>query len=281
MTSVLEKMKTISNELQDWIIDTLKQGVSPLAITNGLIKKGFDARFAYETMFEIAFASSEIKGASAYHYESVYLNEQPNSIVVDNQKVFVRSKFIKPAIVQLDDVLSDEECDFLIARAKSRLQPSKVIDANSGAEKAAAGRTSKGMYFNLQEDDFIARIEKRISLLTSYPIENGEGLQVLHYEVGDEYKSHFDFFPDNRVDLRNGGQRIATMLIYLNDVESGGETIFPKINASFTPKKGSAVFFHYGNSLGEVDRKSLHSSLPVQKGEKWVATKWIRQKAIY
>lgn len=281
MTVVLEKMKTISKELEEWIISTLKQGVSPLAITNGLIKKGFDARFAYETMFEIAFASSNIQGVSAYHDETVYLYEQPNVMTIDEQPIFVRSKSLQPVVIQLDNVLTHEECDLLIQRAKSRLQPSKVIDANSGAEKAASGRTSKGMYFAFQEDDLIARIEKRISFLTSYPIENGEGLQVLHYEVGDEYKSHFDFFPKNRVDDRKGGQRVATLLMYLNDVEAGGETIFPKLNASFTPKKGSAIFFHYSNSLGEVDRRTLHRSLPVQTGEKWVATKWIRQQAIY
>ena len=71
------------------------------------------------------------------------------------------------------------------------------------------------------------------------------------------------------------------MLIYLNEVLGGGETVFPKVGVSIVPKKGSAVYFHYGNSQGQVDRMSVHSSIPVTKGEKWVATKWIRQGRIY
>ncbi len=77
------------------------------------------------------------------------------------------------------------------------------------------------------------------------------------------------------------GQRIATILIYLNNVSEGGETIFPKINLQISPKKGSALYFHYGNQKGQTDRLSLHSSVPIINGEKWVATKWIRQGKIY
>jgi prolyl 4-hydroxylase len=66
--------------------------------------------------------------------------------------------------------------------------------------------------------------------------------------------------------------------MYLNDVEQGGETIFPSIHLSVTPKKGSAVYFEYCNDLGQVDSMSLHGGVPVIAGEKWIATKWMRQR---
>jgi len=69
--------------------------------------------------------------------------------------------------------------------------------------------------------------------------------------------------------------------MYLNDVQEGGETIFPKMDLSISPKKGAALYFHYGNQEGQTDRLTLHSSVPVLNGEKWVATKWIRQGKIY
>lgn len=78
-----------------------------------------------------------------------------------------------------------------------------------------------------------------------------------------------------------GGQRVGTFLIYLNDVAEGGETVFPKVGLSIVPKKGSAIYFHYANEQGQLDRLSVHSSLPVKKGEKWAAAKWIRERNIY
>ena len=187
----------------------------------------------------------------------------------------------KPFILYLDNFLSTAECDELIRISKDRLQPSKVIDSTTGEERIAPGRTSKGMCFELNENRLVSTIEQRISELTNFPIENGEGLQVLNYQKQEEYRPHYDYFPSHKLENKKGGQRVGTMLIYLNDVPSGGETIFPKVGLSVTPKKGTAVYFQYGNSKGQVDPMSLHSSSPILNGEKWVATKWIRQGNIY
>ena len=116
----------------------------------------------------------------------------------------------------------------------------------------------------------------------NWPLENGEGLQILNYQVGAEYKVHFDYFDPansaNKIHLAHGGQRVSTLVIYLNDVESGGETLFPEVKLSVEPTKGSAVYFEYCNSSGQVDAKSLNGGLPVTAGEKWIATKWMRQR---
>ena len=146
------------------------------------------------------------------------------------------------------------------------------------------GRTSEGMAFKLSETEVIKTIEHRIYELSNLPIENGEGIQVLHYPIGTEFRPHYDYFPENHLGskefLEQGGQRVATLVMYLNDVDEGGETVFPELNLSVYPKKGSALYFSYANSLGQLDEKTLHGGAPVVKGEKWIATKWIRKNAI-
>lgn len=277
-------IKQISSELKSWIIETLNSGVSPVVIADALIKKGFNPRFAYESLFQIvgngAIKTNE-SNETPYHYETPEIGKKGNVLYTSDREVKVLSRIEKPFVLHLDNILSHEECDQLIELSRERLCPSRVVDAATGEEKMVPGRTSKGMYFTINENQFISKIEKRIQELTNYPIENGEGLQVLNYSVGEEYKAHFDYFPPNKVDKNKGGQRVGTLLFYLNDVEEGGETIFPKMGLSVVPKKGSAVYFHYANSQGQMDRLSVHSSIPVIKGEKWVATKWIREGAIY
>lgn len=274
----------ITPDLKDWIINTLKSGVSPVAIANALVKKGFDARFAYESLFEIvggeAIRTSETRTTS-YNHEIPEIGRKGNLIKTNARDIKVLARLEKPFVLHLDNVLSPEECDQLISLSKNRLKPSRVVDPKTGEEKVAAGRTSKGMHFGIKENELVLAIEERIAELTNFPIENGEGLQVLNYGANEEYKPHFDYFSTNMVEESKGGQRIGTFLIYLNDVSMGGETVFPKVGLSIVPKKGTALYFHYGNSKGQVDRMSLHSSVPVIQGEKWVATKWIREGKIY
>lgn len=279
-----KKITHISNELKEWIIHTLNSGAAPESIVDAMIKKGFDPRFSYTTLFRLVGNHSikiEEKIESPYFYEQPGLAHKGNVIHTSDHDIKVLMTIDQPYITFLDHVLSNEECDELISLSKNRMVPSKIVDPTTGKEKITAGRTSEGTYYSLGETPFIRRLENRIAEITGHPILHGEGLQVLHYHIGEEYKPHFDYFPANRVDETKGGQRVGTFLMYLNDVESGGETVFPKIGLSVKPKKGSAVYFHYGNSQGQVDRNSLHSSVPVLEGEKWVATKWIRQGPIY
>ncbi|MBU8916568.1 2OG-Fe(II) oxygenase [Bacillus sp. FJAT-29953] len=279
----MEKIKHISSEFKDWIIQTLNSGASPEKIVDAMIKKGFDETFALRTLLRISGNQSIVTAdkQSPYYYEIPEIGQKGNKLYAGDREIKVLSRVEHPFILHLDNVLSDEECDKLISLSRDRLQPSHVIDKNTGENRAASGRTSKGMYFTINENGHVSTIEKRIAELTGYPIENGEGLQVLNYKIGEEYKPHFDYFPANQVIEDKGGQRIGTFLIYLNDVASGGETVFSKSGVSIVPKKGTAVYFHYGNSKGQVDRLSLHTSVPVSEGEKWVATKWIRQGRIY
>ncbi|XP_060673100.1 probable prolyl 4-hydroxylase 3 [Ziziphus jujuba] len=189
--------------------------------------------------------------------------------------------------------LSKEECEYLIGLAKPHMAKSTVVDSATGRSKDSRVRTSSGMFLKRGRDKIIRDIEKRIADFTFIPVEHGEGLQVLHYEVGQKYDAHFDYFLDE-FNTKNGGQRIATLLMYLSDVEEGGETVFPsaKGNISSVPwwdelsecgKKGLAVKPKMGNALlfwsmrpdATLDPSSLHGGCPVIKGNKWSSTKWM------
>ncbi|CAH9118128.1 unnamed protein product [Cuscuta europaea] len=94
---------------------------------------------------------------------------------------------------------------------------STVVDSKTGKSKDSRVRTSSGMFLKRGRDQVVNSIEKRIADYTFIPVENGEGLQVLHYEVGQKYEPHFDYFLDD-FNTKNGGQRIATLLMYLTEI---------------------------------------------------------------
>jgi prolyl 4-hydroxylase len=114
------------------------------------------------------------------------------------------------------------------------------------------------------------------------PLENGEGLQVLHYPTGAGSEPHHDYLQPanaaNRESIARSGQRVSTLVTYLNDVPAGGQTIFPALGIATSPLRGNAVYFEYADDAGRVDPRSLHASAPVTQGEKWVVTKWMRQR---
>ncbi|KAK3142887.1 hypothetical protein QOZ80_4BG0353330 [Eleusine coracana subsp. coracana] len=139
----------------------------------------------------------------------------------------------------------------------------------------------------------IQAIEKRISVFSQIPKENGELIQVLRYEPSQYYRPHHDYFSDT-FNLKRGGQRVATMLMYLTDGVEGGETHFPRAGEGecscggkvvkglcVKPNKGDAVLFWSMGLDGNTDPNSIHSGCPVLKGEKWSATKWMRQKLTF
>ncbi|XP_075482336.1 putative prolyl 4-hydroxylase 3 [Primulina tabacum] len=189
--------------------------------------------------------------------------------------------------------LSKEECEYLINFARPHMKKSTVVDSKTGKSKDSRVRTSSGMFLRRGQDKIIRTIEKRIADYTFIPAEHGEGLQVLHYEVGQKYEPHYDYFLDE-FNTKNGGQRIATVLMYLSDVEDGGETIFPAAKGNFSavpgwnemsecarrglavkPKMGDALLFWSMRPDATLDPSSLHGGCPVIKGNKWSTTKWM------
>ncbi|GLJ21423.1 hypothetical protein SUGI_0394510 [Cryptomeria japonica] len=189
--------------------------------------------------------------------------------------------------------LTKEECEYLISLAKPHMVKSTVVDSATGKSKDSRVRTSSGTFLRRGQDKIIRGIEKRIADFTFIPTEHGEGLQILHYEVGQKYEPHYDYFLDS-FNTKNGGQRIATVLMYLSDVEKGGETVFPastvnsssvpwwdelsecaKAGVSVRPRMGDALLFWSMKPDASLDPSSLHAGCPVIQGDKWSATKWM------
>ncbi len=185
-----------------------------------------------------------------------------------------------PRIFLIENFLTSEECDYIITQATPALLRSTVLSEQNGTVDHR--RTSHGMFFPSHHiDPVLKKIEERISQITQMPIENGEGLQVLRYRIGGEYQPHHDYFvhsqPGGTAALSRGGQRVASLIMYLNTPEKGGETIFPLAGVSVSPKKGTALLFYNVTPAGLDDPQSLHGGAPVVAGEKWIATKWLRE----
>ncbi|MFJ5770301.1 2OG-Fe(II) oxygenase [Psychrobacillus sp. NPDC093180] len=205
--------------------------------------------------------------------EQTIFDHVGNKIMTDRE-INIITRLEEPLILMLGNVLSDEECDELIRLSRDKMKRSKI----GATREVNELRTSSSMFIEESENEIVARVEKRISTIMNIPIEHGEGLQILRYTPGQEYKAHYDFFSSTSKIANNN--RISTLVMYLNDVEEGGETTFPKLNFSVSPKKGMAVYFEYFYNDQTLNELTLHAGTPVITGEKWVATQWMRKQRI-
>lgn len=197
-----------------------------------------------------------------------------NKVHTSDREIEIVAKFDEPLILVFGSVLDDTECDALIQVSKSRLARSKI----GGTREVSEQRTSSGAFLEPGDHEVVLRVERRLAELTGIPHAHGEGLHILNYLPGQEYKTHFDYFAETSKAAQNN--RIATVVLYLNDVEEGGETYFPELKLSIFPKKGMAVYFEYFYNDRALNELTLHGGAPVIKGEKWIATQWIRKQRV-
>jgi prolyl 4-hydroxylase len=228
-------------------------------------------------------APAAAKAGSAGQYQYETMGPPPgNTVTIGGHAIRLQMSLQRPQLMVFGNVLSREECKQLIASSQSKLARSTTIDEQTGKAEWHADRTSSGTFFALDETPLIAQLDQRIAQLMQMPVVNGEGLQILNYQIGGEYKPHYDYFPPDQpgsaTHIATGGQRVATLIIYLNDVGEGGATIFPELGLAVTPVQGSAVYFSYCNSRNQLDPLTYHGGNSVTRGEKWIATKWMRQR---
>ncbi len=306
---------TLEPSWREWIVTNLGRNCSQESIAAAMVEKGFDPQFARAVVAAMASQSpagggrTTAEGSPAAprgQDESLVQNRQArgmpahdgstahsgaggegrlaarNVISLAGREVAVLARLARPDLAVLANVLSEAECDELIRRSREKLARSTAIDPATGKPTVIEHRSSDGTYFHIAENEFIASIDRRLSELLRWPLDRAEGIQILRYEMGGEYRPHFDYFPPEQqgsaAHTASGGQRVATLIMYLNDVPAGGETIFPEIGLRVTPRRGHAVYFGYCDSLGRVDPLTLHGGAPVAAGEKWIATKWLRQE---
>jgi len=277
--------QTITPELRQWIVEQARDGHTPESVLAAMQAAGWQADVASRALQDTLQQPPRqpAAGAAAAGGEPVPdldLTGAPSRVDAGDRVVEVIATLGVPRVVVLGGLLSGDECDGLIEAARPRLARSLTVQTQTGGEELNPDRTSQGMFFQRGESELIARIEARIARLVQWPVDRGEGLQVLRYRPGAEYKPHYDYFdpgePGTPTILKRGGQRVGTVVMYLNQPQLGGGTTFPDVGLEVAPVRGNAVFFSYDRPHPAT--RTLHGGAPVIAGEKWVATKWLRQR---
>jgi prolyl 4-hydroxylase len=274
----------VTPELRAWIIEQATAGRTPEEVLDAMLASGWTEEVALAAL-ERTLTGEVAALAASGRLPPVVPVPEPlpqgtrSSVWAGDREVEVIMNLVDPRIVVFGKLMSDEECDEIIALARTRLARSETVQTATGATEVNAARTSQGMFFERGQHAVCQRVEARIAALLNWPAENGEGLQVLRYGPGAEYKPHYDYFdpgqPGTPAILKRGGQRVASLVCYLNTPTRGGATVFPDVKLDVAPLKGNAVFFSYDRAHPVT--RSLHGGAPVVEGEKWVATKWLRQ----
>lgn len=276
----------LSDSWKQWIRTNVERGCTINSMVDAMAKSGINREIAEaHILYEQALINSGVKTPIEICYKPRASSLTADSVIdIEGHRIHVMLRMKRPLITVLDNVLTPKECEDLIAQSEARLTRNQVVDPNSDKRIEIKERTSFGTFWHHDQTELITRIDRRIELLTNHPITHGEGLQVMRYEPGGEYKAHFDYFPPEKkgsaTHLARGGQRIATLLMYLNAPTEGGETEFPDAGITIVPKQGSAVYFEYMDAEGNLDAMTLHAGLPVKAGVKWIATRWIRERAL-
>ena len=186
------------------------------------------------------------------------------AIVVLALAILLRPRYHEPRVVK--NLLTHEECDYIMEQASKRLAPStvshdKVVD--DGIRKSETAWLDR-------KDPLVRSVMERCIGMTDRPIENCEKLQVLRYTPGGFYKPHQDCFKDDK------NRRMHTCIIALTDDYEGGATVFPNLKKEYRLRKGDMLFFDCLNDWGHMTPKALHGGAPVTNGEKWICNLWIR-----
>jgi prolyl 4-hydroxylase len=270
-------------ELHAWIAAQWAAGHGAEALVGSMVASGWSdaaARQALQAFLDDKAGVATVEAAEPRPVPDPLEGAHGAVLQLADREVRVLAALKKPRVLVIGGLLADDECDAMIELARERLARSETVQSATGSNEVNVARTSEGMFFERGEFEVCARIEARMAALLRWPVENGEGLQILRYRAGAEYRPHYDYFDPadggTPALLRRGGQRVASLVCYLNTPRRGGATVFPEIGFEVAPLKGNAVFFSYDRP--EPSTLTLHGGAPVLEGEKWVATKWVRER---
>ena len=277
--------QAITPELRRWIIDQAEAGCRPQDVVEAMKTSGWNEDVAIKAMEQTlrehlaSLPPDESDLPPATPVPEPALAGAPSLLMAAGHEVRILSTLKHPRVIVFGGLLTDAECTGLMDLAMPRLSRSETVDNATGGSEVNAARTSEGMFFERGEHALIHTLEQRIAALLGWPLENGEGLQILRYRPGAEYRPHHDYFDPVHAGtariLERGGQRVGSLVMYLNTPDGGGATTFPEVGLEVAPVRGNAVFFSYDRA--HACTKTLHGGAPVTAGEKWVATKWLRQ----
>ena len=174
----------------------------------------------------------------------------------------------EPLIAYVENFMTKSDCQLIIDHAEPLLKRSMV--AEKSGDVLDTGRTSSEVFLKYGEcesNDYHRGVVSEFFGVGEFTFEDSI---VINYKEGQEYRPHYD-----GMGTRTKNRR-ATAICYLNDVDEGGETIFPKLNISVKPKMGSLLYFQYDFGK-EIDSYTLHGGSPViGNSEKWILTIWMQ-----
>ncbi|WP_070272417.1 2OG-Fe(II) oxygenase [Duganella sp. HH101] len=289
MTSTHPVFVSLPSAWQEWIMDNLDRACNPLDMANSMAGSGQHSMAVARAAIDEALAMRAGAAAAAAPQASVfvapqqmpYIDLERNLVAAPDRVAEVLFVLKQPQIILLGNVLSDEECDAIIAHCGTRYTRSTVTGEADGSSMVHEGRTSEMAFIQRGEAEVAERIERRLAALAHWPAECSEPFQLQKYDATQEYRPHYDWLdPDSsghRSHLARGGQRLATFILYLSDVEQGGGTVFPGLGLEVYPKKGSALWFLNTDINHQPDKRTLHGGAPVVSGTKIIANKWLRQ----
>jgi prolyl 4-hydroxylase len=180
-----------------------------------------------------------------------------------------------PDLLLYPGLWSSAESDYVVKAAEPSFKPSFVVDLQTGADVRDPIRTSDGSTFHwLIEDPVIHALNRRLAAASGTRFEQGEPLQILRYLPGQQYRAHLDHIPGK------DNQRILTALVYLNDRFEGGETRFVRADLQVKGGKGDGIVFRNTLPEGRADPASEHAGLPVTRGVKYLASRWICERPL-
>ncbi|MGH8031322.1 MAG: 2OG-Fe(II) oxygenase [Luteimonas sp.] len=277
-------MNEHSDELSEWVTDATAKGASRVEIQDRLVALGWHATSTTRMLDQVLDGGAP-KAVTPSTLPEPDLRNLPTTLDVGDARVRVLMSMRKPRIVLFGDFLSGKECDELIAYANPLLQRSEIIDTTdvNGEALTSYSRTSQSAFIRPSESTLVERIEKRVARVLRWPVENSEHMQIVRYGPGADFVPHHDYF-DIGLNatpklLEQGGQRVASMLLYLNTPEKGGSTLFSDVQLEVMPKRGNALFFNY--SIPHPSTLTLHGGAPVVSGEKWLATVFMRERFMH
>jgi predicted 2-oxoglutarate/Fe(II)-dependent dioxygenase YbiX len=193
----------------------------------------------------------------------VWTQPPPRVSLCESPRIRFSEAFTRPDI-----------CAWLVDRSRGRFKRARMFDGTRPT--FAASRNNSDYHFDIVNADLVlALVRERVAALVRLPVPQMEVPQIFHYAQGEEIKAHFDH-------VRGQGgvkaERIATLLLYLNDDYEGGELEFPKVGVRRKGRAGDAIYFANVDAAGQPDPLSLHAALPVTRGEKWIFSQWIQDR---
>ncbi len=291
--AAIDQIGLVDDLYNSWLRDAIADGANPDEMMEGLVMSGRPPDLAALTV-ALAARGLYIGGEKGIDHRATTRSRSGSPVVphaihhqIDTGDMLVRKILSighRGMVLEVyDNLITPAEMAHLKSEVANRLDRSYVVGRGFSNEVSSV-RTSRGAFINRDSHPLVRSIESRIAAITGIPASFGEALQVLHYAGAEEYQPHYDFFEpqDNaeRANLEASGNRVGTMLMYMSDVAEGGSTYFPKLDIAIHPKVGQGVWFGYLDADGKLDYRSEHAGLPIITGEKWLATKWLRQREV-